>query len=264
MEMADLDTTQAARGLWLVKAPPAVAHQWSKACQLSMNSTNAVADPNVGRELARIHIRKNSEAVEELTIEVAGTSDKPQPQVFKLQGGKVDPMHILSYQMDNGKLSRPCVEGVVDKKYDLVPSITSMDQHGAMVVDPAYAQMNKLRTIKAMEKGRSVLGVENTREHLMKLGNALKAGDPSLKRLAQRVEVKKETVKRMKLSNDELEKLLFRLFEQQTHWEFKQLQKETEQPASFLKSVLADVAILNKRGPNAGTYEIKKEFRADK
>jgi transcription initiation factor TFIIF subunit beta len=47
----------------------------------------------------------------------------------------------------------------------------------------------------------------------------------------------------------------------QARWSFVQLQKETDQPAVWLKEVLGDVAILNKRGPHAKLYELKREYR---
>ena len=48
----------------------------------------------------------------------------------------------------------------------------------------------------------------------------------------------------------------------QSRWNFIQLQKETDQPAVWLKEVLLEVAMLNKRGPNANLWELKKEYRA--
>lgn len=48
----------------------------------------------------------------------------------------------------------------------------------------------------------------------------------------------------------------------QSRWNFVQLQKETDQPAVWLKEVLGEVAILNKRGPHANFWELKKEYRA--
>ena len=43
-------------------------------------------------------------------------------------------------------------------------------------------------------------------------------------------------LKRARLEKDVLEGMLFRLFERQTIWNFNQLQKETDQPAMWLKA----------------------------
>lgn len=40
-----------------------------------------------------------------------------------------------------------------------------------------------------------------------------------------------------------------------------QLQKETDQPDVWLKEVLGEIGILNKRGPNAKLWELKKEYK---
>jgi len=42
-------------------------------------------------------------------------------------------------------------------------------------------------------------------------------------------------LKRARLEKDVLEGMLFRLFERQSTWNFNQLQKETDQPAMWLK-----------------------------
>jgi len=41
--------------------------------------------------------------------------------------------------------------------------------------------------------------------------------------------------KRLRMAKDELENILFALFEKQTTWNFSQLQRETDQPAPWLK-----------------------------
>ena len=48
----------------------------------------------------------------------------------------------------------------------------------------------------------------------------------------------------------------------QSLWTFVQLQKETDQPEVWLKEVLGEIAVLNKRGPNAKLWELKKEYKA--
>ena len=51
------------------------------------------------------------------------------------------------------------------------------------------------------------------------------------------------------------------LFERQSLWSFKQLVAETRQPAVWLKEVLTELAVLNRRGPNTGMYALKEEYR---
>ena len=44
-------------------------------------------------------------------------------------------------------------------------------------------------------------------------------------------------LKRARMEKDELESSLFELFDRQSNWDFRQLIKETEQPAIWLKEL---------------------------
>ena len=54
---------------------------------------------------------------------------------------------------------------------------------------------------------------------------------------------------------------MFDGFTKYEHWTLKNLTDHTHQPQMWLKEILADIAILNKRGPYVGTYQLKPEFR---
>jgi len=58
-----------------------------------------------------------------------------------------------------------------------------------------------------------------------------------------------------------MENILFKLFERQPNWSLKQLMQETDQPEQFLKEILNDLCVYNKRGPNQGTHELKPEYK---
>ncbi|KAJ3008040.1 hypothetical protein HKX48_008805 [Thoreauomyces humboldtii] len=67
--------------------------------------------------------------------------------------------------------------------------------------------------------------------------------------------------KRERMEKQELINLIFTCFEKYAHWGFKGLLERTDQPQSWLKEVLNEVAFLNKRGPYMGLYELKAEFK---
>jgi transcription initiation factor TFIIF subunit beta len=73
--------------------------------------------------------------------------------------------------------------------------------------------------------------------------------------------VKTAEGKRTRRDRRELEEIVFNLFERRPNWALKQLVEETDQPVAFLKEVLNDLCIYNKRGANQGTYELKPEYR---
>ena len=51
------------------------------------------------------------------------------------------------------------------------------------------------------------------------------------------------------------------LFERRNLWTFKQLVEETKQPAVWLKEVLSELAVLNRRGPNTGMWTLKDMYK---
>ncbi|KAB1203766.1 General transcription factor IIF subunit 2 [Morella rubra] len=73
--------------------------------------------------------------------------------------------------------------------------------------------------------------------------------------------VKQSDVKRTRRDRGELEDIMFKLFERQPNWALKQLVQETDQPAQFLKEILNELCVYNKRGTNQGTYELKPEYK---
>lgn len=73
--------------------------------------------------------------------------------------------------------------------------------------------------------------------------------------------VKQTEVKRTRRDRGELEAIMFKLFEGQPNWTLKQLVQETDQPAQFLKEILNELCVYNKRGSNQGTYELKPEYK---
>jgi transcription initiation factor TFIIF subunit beta len=52
------------------------------------------------------------------------------------------------------------------------------------------------------------------------------------------------------MERDELVNALCNLFERQTYWDFNSLARSTDQPQNWLKEVLGDICIYNKRGPH--------------
>ncbi len=59
----------------------------------------------------------------------------------------------------------------------------------------------------------------------------------------------KDSNKRVRIEKDDLEHMLFKLFEKTPYWTIQQLQKQLEQPTSYLKEVLTEIAVVNKKGP---------------
>lgn len=63
------------------------------------------------------------------------------------------------------------------------------------------------------------------------------------------------------MPRNELMDLLFTAFDKFPYWSFKGIVEHTKQPNQYLKEVLAEICILNKRGPYAGNYQLKPEYK---
>ncbi|KAG6535000.1 hypothetical protein ZIOFF_008916 [Zingiber officinale] len=83
----------------------------------------------------------------------------------------------------------------------------------------------------------------------------------SLKEKRKLAQSKRQDAKRVRMDKGEMLNVLFRLFERQPNWGLKQLVLETNQPQQFLKEILSEICVYNKRGPNQATHELKAEYK---
>ena len=129
------------------------------------------------------------------------------------------------------------LEGAVSEKFDVRP---------ASVTDEAY-RATHLRRIEEATKKTRVMGDVKGPQRTVPL--------PKARNITQRLDGKEDVKEKAeRLEKPLLEDRLMGLFERQSLWSFKQLVAETRQPAVWLKEVLTELAVLNRRGPNTGMY----------
>jgi transcription initiation factor TFIIF subunit beta len=63
------------------------------------------------------------------------------------------------------------------------------------------------------------------------------------------------------MERSDLLDLLFQIFEERPNNSLKALVDRTKQPLAWLREVLNDICIQNKRGPHSGSYELKPEYK---
>jgi hypothetical protein len=75
--------------------------------------------------------------------------------------------------------------------------------------------------------------------------------------------LKKKVVldKRERMDKGDLLNLIFKLFEIKENYSLKALGDKTKQPIQYLKEVLLECAVLHKKGPMAGSYALKEEYK---
>ncbi|KAG2439677.1 hypothetical protein HYH02_010558 [Chlamydomonas schloesseri] len=159
-------------------------------------------------------------------------------------------------------LPKARVDGCVHQRLDMVPMVK--DEQGQWVLDSEYLKLVRSRTERAAEKVRvvgSYDGLDLDNQIALKMQKQRLQKDIVERRKATEAAARADNLKRPRLEKEELEEILFRLFERNSAWAFKSLIAETRQPHMHLKAVLEGIATQQKRGPNKDKYELKPEYR---
>mmetsp|Transcript_26857 Transcript_26857/g.58602 ORF Transcript_26857/g.58602 Transcript_26857/m.58602 type:complete len:282 (-) Transcript_26857:6-851(-) len=265
-----LDVSKIDKKVWIVKVPNAVAQIWRPLCEKAMTNSNIDEDDNA-TELGVVNVvaGKGPEGdpnKKQLLLHLNGAREKGLPTEYCMHQLPADTgsglANVFSYKVPDKEGEEPSqirAEGTVDLNFNLMP-VHKMDSKGQLELDAAYRALSKDRTIRASTKLRTVQRFEDTREERVQARRNFDAALNS-KRKAESEREKRLDNKRIREEKGKLEEILFALFERTPHWTFQQLQRETNQPGQYLKEVLTEIAIMNKRGPHKDLYELKREFK---
>ena len=139
------------------------------------------------------------------------------------------------------------IEGRVDKEFYMKPVLNEeyrkvMHQRN----EEASRPKRSIQVVDSVEGGHRLEVLKHIREFdLLKAKKARTTPDE----------------KRERLPRQEVMDMLFRAFERMPHWNFKGLLEQTQQPTVYLKEILAEIAVYNKRGPYKNLYELKPEYK---
>ncbi|KAI4316870.1 hypothetical protein L6164_024809 [Bauhinia variegata] len=239
----NLETCKSERSVWLMKCPLVVAKSWQS------------HPPSHPQPLAKVvlsldPLQADDPSALQFTMEMAGTDAANLPKIYSLNMSKdFVPMCVFS-EANQGKVA---MEGKVEHKFDMKP-------HGENIEE--YGRLCRERTNKSMIKNRQIQVIDNDRGVLMRpMPGMVGLVSSSSKDKKKTPPVKQSDTKRTRRDRGELEDIMFKLFERQPNWALKQLVQETDQPAQFLKEILNELCVYNKRGANQGTYELKPEYK---
>ncbi|KAL0438486.1 UNVERIFIED_CONTAM: hypothetical protein Slati_2331600 [Sesamum latifolium] len=224
-----VDTAKAERSVWLMKCPPVVSKAWQ-------SSAAAAEAPPVAKVVVSLDpLRAEDPSALQFTMEMAG-SEVQMPKSYSLNMFKdFVPMCVFS-ESNQGRVA---MEGKVEHKFDMKPHHANIEEYR-----------------KCVEKGQI-----NPWSRQDKFRDLIEVSANCWKDKKQAAPVKGSDVKRTRRDRGELEDIMFKLFERQPNWALKQLVQETDQPAQFLKEILNELCVYNKRGTNQGTYELKPEYK---
>jgi len=247
-----LETARADRSVWLMKCPPVVSRAWQAASASSSDAANA--NPVVAKVVLSLDLLRQEERPEEPTLqfkmELAQTNTGNTPKSYSLNMFKdFVPMCVFS-ESNQGKLS---CEGKVEHKFDMEPHSDNLANYGKLCRE---------RTQKYMVKSRQVQVLDNDHGMSMRpMPGIVGLISSSSKEKKKQAPAKPSDAKRTRRDRTEMENVIFKLFERQPNWALKALVQETDQPEQFLKEILNDLCVYNKRGPNQGTHELKPEYK---
>ncbi|XP_075480491.1 uncharacterized protein LOC142521151 [Primulina tabacum] len=240
-----VDTAKAERSVWLMKCPPVVSKAWQSA---AASTADAPAVAKVIVSLDPLHPEDPSSL--QFTMEMAGSEVMQAPKSYSLNMSKdFVPMCVFS----ETNQERIAMEGKVEHKFDMKPHHENIEE---------YRKICRERTNKYMIKNRQIQVINNDRgAHMRPMPGIMGFISSTSKDKKKAAPVKGPDVKRTRRDRGELEDIMFKLFEEQPNWALKQLVQETDQPAQFLKEILNELCVYNKRGANQGTYELKPEYK---
>ncbi|CAI9116846.1 OLC1v1018111C1 [Oldenlandia corymbosa var. corymbosa] len=252
---AVVDTTKSDKSVWLMKCPLVVAKSWQAQAQAAAAAASSSASSSAADSLPVSKVVVSLDPLRpddslQFTMEMAGNDTANMPKSYSLNMFKeFVPMCIFS-ETPQGKVA---AEGKVEHKFDMKPHNKNMEE---------YRKMCRERTNKSMIKNRQIQVIDNDRGvHMRPMPGMVGLIASNSKDKKKAAPVKQTDVKRTRRDRGELEDIMFKLFERQPNWALKQLVQETDQPAQFLKEILNELCVYNKRGTNQGTYELKPEYK---
>nr|GME00154.1 transcription initiation factor IIF subunit beta [Ipomoea batatas] len=228
--------------------PLVVSKSWQSQAAAAASSSDT---PLVGKVVVSLDPLKPEESLQ-FSMEMAGNDagNMNIPKGYSLNMFKdFVPMCIFS----ESNQAKVAMEGRIEHKFDMKPHTRNMEE---------YRKMCRERTNKSMIKNRQIQIIDNDRGvHMRSMPGMLGLIASGSKEKKKATPVKGPEVKRTRRDRGELEDIMFKLFERQPNWTLKQLVQETDQPAQFLKEILNELCVYNKRGANQGTYELKPEYK---
>ncbi|KAK8580019.1 hypothetical protein V6N13_143159 [Hibiscus sabdariffa] len=241
-----LDMGKADKSVWLMKCPVVVAKSWKN--QPASSSSSSSDSQPLAKVVFSLDPLKPDEP--QFTMEMVGSETERIPKSYTLNMFKdFVPMCVFS-ETSQGAVA---MEGKVEHKFDMKPHEENIEEYGRLCRE---------RTNKSMIKNRQIQVIDNDRGvHMRPMPGMVGLISSNPKDKKKTMPVKQSDVKRTRRDRGELEDIMFKLFERQPNWTLKQLVQETDQPAQFLKEILNELCVYNKRGANQGTYELKPEYK---
>ncbi|KAL1931004.1 hypothetical protein VTP01DRAFT_10141 [Rhizomucor pusillus] len=235
-EDEDLKLDNADTKVWLVKLPAFLAERW-----------NQIDEDDVDLGYIRIYNETPPGHTSPISLILPAAADgMPQEYSIHIPEGTVQNKFVLHEGADGTR----SVTGTVHHECTATPVSTHFDSYRGIMRKRVNEAETPQRTVQ-------MLGEDN---QPMLLPGASSSGFADFIPSKRARTDNKEKATRM--PKNELMDILFAAFERYPYWSFKGLIEQTKQPSQYLKEVLSEICILNKRGPYTGNYQLKPEFKS--
>ncbi|KAI9478359.1 MAG: transcription initiation factor IIF, beta subunit-domain-containing protein [Benjaminiella poitrasii] len=234
----DLKLDDANTRVWLVKVPKFLAEKWRD-----------IDEDNVNLGSIRIYNKPPPGKTANIALvlpEDESTPNLPKEYSVHVTPGQVTNKFVFTEDQNGGK----SISGTVHHECTATPA-----QFGTY----RNIMRKRVREAEAPQRSVQVLGQNNQPVFVPGASSGLPNSDFSDFITTKKPKVDKE--KATRLPRNELMDLLFAAFDKFPYWSFKGIVEHTKQPNQYLKEVLNEICILNKRGPYAGNYQLKPEYK---
>ncbi|XP_068506469.1 general transcription factor IIF subunit 2-like isoform X1 [Syngnathus scovelli] len=253
----DLTGAKLNTGVWLVKVPKYLSHQWAKATgrgevgKLRISKKGNLGKPEVSftlnEELTSI------DGIEDKTV----SAPREHPLTMQTVGGQTLAVFTemtsgQSEERSDGGSSgsgagagpdKIALEGVVVQRADCRPAVSE-----------GYMKLKRLQIEESTKPIRLSLQLSKpvTNNFKPKADHAYNI---------EYERKKKEEGKRARADKQQVLDMLFSAFEKHQYYNIKDLVDITKQPVIYLKEILRDIGIYNVKGTHKNTWELKPEYR---
>lgn len=242
------------REVWLVKVPTFLGKRWRSACA---QSTSEAAGP----ELGTVEQFEASEAgPKSMRLKLSDTGGESIPVLYNLRDSTADVAGLHAFTQDNQHAD---LLGAISHRMDA--EIMHENQAGTSTgvqLDATYRALSQQRHQQANERTRTAQQVD-AKDILNAQRNARLREPASMKSAIKRnIEARDARASQVKLDSEQLERLLFQLFERKPSWKMNELRAETRQSVESIKKILENIAVQSTRGPSRGEFELRSEYKS--
>ncbi|KAI8899324.1 transcription initiation factor IIF, beta subunit [Globomyces pollinis-pini] len=226
--------------VWLVKIPKFLADKWSSVQER-------------GVELGKMRIYNNTSVDQKSGSKV--TVYVPTNPLDPIPVPKNYNLTLTNMQPKNEFIFTESSQG---KALELAGTVIHEATVGP-VIDEDYRNIMKQRTqSSSADSSTRVVKVLSGKEVKGQgfVATSSKAWDAGARFTKRRGTVDKKE----RIPKSDLLDIIFKAFEEKSHYTLRSISDKCQQPHAWLKEVLNEVCTLNKKGPYNGLYELKKEF----